>query len=91
MVLPLLWEELVESEGSDLQLVFNSMTKQIQSLLTQKDAHLEVPKYILTEVFALKLHVELLLLNEPSSLFYFITSLCLFCVIQRNVFINSHF
>lgn len=44
MVLPLRWEELVEAEGLDLQLVFNSMTKQIQCLLTQKDAHLEVPE-----------------------------------------------
>lgn len=42
MVLPLQWEELVEAEGVDLQLVFNSMTKQIQSLLAQRDTHLEV-------------------------------------------------
>ncbi len=42
MVLPLQWEELVETEGADLQLVFNSMAKQIQSLLAQRDAHLEV-------------------------------------------------
>ncbi|KAM3613360.1 uncharacterized protein V6R79_024728 [Siganus canaliculatus] len=41
MVLPLQWEELVEAEGADLQLVFNSMTKQIQSLLAQRDTHLE--------------------------------------------------
>lgn len=65
MVLPLRWEELVEAEGSDLQLVFNSMTKQIQSLLTQKDAHLEVQmewnsSYILNKILALKLHFELL-------------------------------
>lgn len=42
MVLPLRWEELVEAEGVDLQLVFGLMTKQIQSLLAQKDNHLEV-------------------------------------------------
>lgn len=42
MVLPLRWEELVEAEGVDLQLVFGLMTKQIQSLLAQKDSHLEV-------------------------------------------------
>ncbi|KAK5864702.1 hypothetical protein PBY51_015923 [Eleginops maclovinus] len=41
MVLPLRWEELVEFEGADLQLVFSSMAKQIQSLLTQRDTHLE--------------------------------------------------
>ncbi|XP_065814898.1 coiled-coil domain containing 88A [Labrus bergylta] len=41
MVLPLRWEELVEVEGSDLQLVFSSMAKQIQSLLAQRDTHLE--------------------------------------------------
>ncbi|XP_056899123.1 coiled-coil domain containing 88A isoform X1 [Takifugu flavidus] len=40
-VLPLQWEELVESEGLDLQLVFNSMTKQIQNLLAQRDSFLE--------------------------------------------------
>lgn len=43
MVLPLQWEELVEEEGVDLQLVFNSMTKQIQNLLVQRDSFLEVP------------------------------------------------
>lgn len=64
MVLPLRWEELVETEAIDLQLVFNSMTKQINNLLTQKDAHLEVPKqrnssYILNKILALKLHIEL--------------------------------
>lgn len=42
-MLPLQWEELVESEGLDLQLVFNSMTKQIQNLLAQRDSFLEVP------------------------------------------------
>ncbi|XP_008292576.1 coiled-coil domain containing 88A [Stegastes partitus] len=41
MVLPLQWEELVEDEGADLQLVFSSMAKQIQSLLAQRDTHLE--------------------------------------------------
>ncbi|XP_034067786.1 girdin isoform X3 [Gymnodraco acuticeps] len=41
MVLPLRWEELVEFEGADLQLVFSSMAKQIQSLLAQRDTHLE--------------------------------------------------
>lgn len=41
-VLPLRWEELVEVEGADLQLVFSSMAKQIQSLLAQRDTHLEV-------------------------------------------------
>ncbi|CAN9515059.1 unnamed protein product [Ophioblennius macclurei] len=41
MVLPLQWEELVQSEGADLQLVFSSMAKQIQSLLAQRDTHLE--------------------------------------------------
>ncbi|XP_070693071.1 coiled-coil domain containing 88A [Pempheris klunzingeri] len=41
MVLPLRWEELVEVEGPDLQLVFSSMAKQIQSLLAQRDTHLE--------------------------------------------------
>ncbi|XP_037833432.1 coiled-coil domain containing 88A isoform X2 [Kryptolebias marmoratus] len=40
-VLPLQWEELVEAEGADLQLVFSSMAKQIQNLLAQRDAHLE--------------------------------------------------
>lgn len=43
MVLPLQWEELVEAEGVDLRLVFNSMTKQIQNLLAQRDSFLEVP------------------------------------------------
>ncbi|KAM4554724.1 coiled-coil domain containing 88A [Odontesthes bonariensis] len=41
MVLPLQWEELMEAEGADLQLVFSSMAKQIQSLLAQRDSHLE--------------------------------------------------
>ncbi|KAG7518913.1 hypothetical protein JOB18_047235 [Solea senegalensis] len=41
VVLPLQWEELVEVEGADLQLVFGSMAKQIQSLLAQRDTHLE--------------------------------------------------
>ncbi|XP_051276442.1 coiled-coil domain containing 88A [Dicentrarchus labrax] len=41
VVLPLQWEELVEVEGADLQLVFSSMAKQIQSLLAQRDTHLE--------------------------------------------------
>ncbi|KAM6924166.1 coiled-coil domain containing 88A [Xenentodon cancila] len=41
MVLPLQWEELVEDEGADLPLVFSSMAKQIQSLLAQRDTHLE--------------------------------------------------
>ncbi|XP_041799953.1 coiled-coil domain containing 88A isoform X2 [Chelmon rostratus] len=41
VVLPLRWEELVEAEGADLQLVFGSMAKQIQSLLAQRDSHLE--------------------------------------------------
>ncbi|XP_024139842.1 coiled-coil domain containing 88A isoform X1 [Oryzias melastigma] len=41
MVLPLRWEELMDSEGTDLQLVFSSMAKQIQSLLAQRDSHLE--------------------------------------------------
>ncbi|CAJ1058721.1 LOW QUALITY PROTEIN: girdin [Xyrichtys novacula] len=41
MVLPLRWEELEEVEGADLQLVFSSMAKQIQSLLAQRDAQLE--------------------------------------------------
>lgn len=42
MVLPLQWEELVETDGADLQLVFSSMAKQIQSLLAQRDTQLEV-------------------------------------------------
>uniref|UniRef100_A0A8D3C0E6 Coiled-coil domain containing 88B n=1 Tax=Scophthalmus maximus TaxID=52904 RepID=A0A8D3C0E6_SCOMX len=41
MVLPLQWEELVEVEGADLPLVFSSMAKHIQSLLAQRDSHLE--------------------------------------------------
>ncbi|XP_039976668.1 coiled-coil domain containing 88A isoform X3 [Xiphias gladius] len=41
MVLPLQWQELMEVEGEDLQLVFSSMAKQIQSLLAQRDTHLE--------------------------------------------------
>ncbi|XP_027865293.1 coiled-coil domain containing 88A [Xiphophorus couchianus] len=41
VVLPLQWEELVEAEGVELQLVFSSMAKQIQSLLAQRDTHLE--------------------------------------------------
>lgn len=41
-MVPLQWEELVESEGLDLRLVFNSMTKQIQNLLAQRDSFLEV-------------------------------------------------
>ncbi|KAM7389858.1 hypothetical protein PAMP_023808 [Pampus punctatissimus] len=41
MVLPLQWEELVEVEGADLQLVFSSMAKQIQSMLAQRDTHLQ--------------------------------------------------
>nr|XP_040030117.1 coiled-coil domain containing 88A [Gasterosteus aculeatus aculeatus] len=40
-VLPLRWEELAEVEGADFQLVFTSMTKQIQNLLAQRDTHLE--------------------------------------------------
>ncbi|XP_074504740.1 coiled-coil domain containing 88A [Sebastes fasciatus] len=40
-VLPLRWEELVEVEGADLEVAFCSMAKQIQSLLTQRDTHLE--------------------------------------------------
>ncbi|XP_071313624.1 coiled-coil domain containing 88A isoform X2 [Trachinotus anak] len=42
VVLPLQWEELMEVEGADLQFVFNSMAKQIQSLLAHKDTHLEI-------------------------------------------------
>lgn len=45
MVLPLQWEELVEVEGADLQLVFSSMAKQIQSMLAQRDVHLEVSNH----------------------------------------------
>ncbi|XP_062281429.1 coiled-coil domain containing 88A [Scomber scombrus] len=41
MVLPLQWEELVEVEGVDLKLVFSYMAKQIQSMLAQKDTHLQ--------------------------------------------------
>ncbi|XP_074530969.1 coiled-coil domain containing 88A isoform X2 [Halichoeres trimaculatus] len=41
MVLPLRWEELVEVDGADLQLVFSSMAKQIQNLLAQRDTQLE--------------------------------------------------
>ncbi|XP_030001608.1 coiled-coil domain containing 88A [Sphaeramia orbicularis] len=41
MVLPLRWEELMEVEGSDSELLFTSMTKQIQNLLAQRDTHLE--------------------------------------------------
>ncbi|KAM6952162.1 coiled-coil domain containing 88A [Lycodopsis pacificus] len=41
MVLPLRWEELVEFEDADFQLVFTSMAKQIQNLLTQRDTQLE--------------------------------------------------
>ncbi|XP_030253023.1 coiled-coil domain containing 88A [Sparus aurata] len=41
VVLPLRWDELVEDEGANLQLVFSSMAKQIQSLLAQRDTHLE--------------------------------------------------
>lgn len=44
MVLPLRWEELVEVDGEDLQLVFSSMAKQIQNLLAQRDTQLEVKK-----------------------------------------------
>ncbi|XP_061136856.1 coiled-coil domain containing 88A isoform X2 [Syngnathus typhle] len=40
-VLPLQWEELLEVEGADLNLVFSSMAKQIQSMLAQRDTHLE--------------------------------------------------
>ncbi|XP_054453623.1 LOW QUALITY PROTEIN: coiled-coil domain containing 88A [Anoplopoma fimbria] len=40
-VLPLRWEELVEVEGADFQLVFTSMAKQIQNLLAHRDTHLE--------------------------------------------------
>ncbi|XP_061541528.1 coiled-coil domain containing 88A isoform X2 [Phycodurus eques] len=40
-VLPLQWEELLEVEGADLRLVFSSMAKQIQSMLAQRDTHLE--------------------------------------------------
>uniref|UniRef100_A0A3B4UX84 Coiled-coil domain containing 88B n=1 Tax=Seriola dumerili TaxID=41447 RepID=A0A3B4UX84_SERDU len=41
VVLPLQWEELMEVEGADLQLVFSSMAKQIQSLLANRDTHME--------------------------------------------------
>ncbi|XP_029368645.1 coiled-coil domain containing 88A [Echeneis naucrates] len=41
VVLPLQWEELMESEGTDLEQVFSSMAKQIQSLLAHRDTHLE--------------------------------------------------
>ncbi|XP_061756165.1 coiled-coil domain containing 88A isoform X2 [Nerophis ophidion] len=40
-VLPLQWEELLEVEGADLKLVFGSMAKHIQSMLAQRDTHLE--------------------------------------------------
>ncbi|XP_057706782.1 coiled-coil domain containing 88A [Corythoichthys intestinalis] len=40
-VLPLQWEELLEVEGADLKVVFGSMAKQIQSILAQRDTHLE--------------------------------------------------
>ena len=46
VVLPLRWDELVEDEGADLQLVFSSMAKQIQSLLAQRDTHLEVHVHV---------------------------------------------
>lgn len=45
MVLPLQWEELMEVEGVDLKLVFSYMAKQIQSMLAQKDTHLQVCKH----------------------------------------------
>ncbi|XP_061690765.1 coiled-coil domain containing 88A [Syngnathoides biaculeatus] len=40
-VLPLQWEELLEVEGADLNLVFSAMAKQIQSMVAQRDTHLE--------------------------------------------------
>lgn len=72
MVLPLQWEELVESESVDLQLVFNSMTKQIQNLLVQRDSFLEVAHLKgtlfhmenLLKCFHLILHLYSLMLTE---------------------------
>ncbi|KAL0973865.1 hypothetical protein UPYG_G00212190 [Umbra pygmaea] len=40
-VLPLQWEELEGHEGVELQVLFGSMARQIQSLLAQRDTHLE--------------------------------------------------
>lgn len=53
VVLPLRWDELVEDEGANLQLVFSSMAKQIQSLLAQRDTHLEVHMHILEWSFGI--------------------------------------
>lgn len=69
MVLPLQWEELVESESVDLKLVFNSMTKQIQNLLVQRDSFLEVAHLKGTLFHSLKclylrLHLYSLMLTE---------------------------
>ncbi|CAL8302005.1 unnamed protein product [Arctogadus glacialis] len=41
MVLPLQWEELRGLGEAELELAFGSMAKQIQSLLAQRDTHLE--------------------------------------------------
>ncbi|XP_030224262.1 coiled-coil domain containing 88A [Gadus morhua] len=41
MVLPLQWEELRGLGETELELAFGSMAKQIQSLLAQRDTHLE--------------------------------------------------
>ncbi|XP_046876479.1 coiled-coil domain containing 88A isoform X2 [Hypomesus transpacificus] len=41
MVLPLQWEELGGLDGAELQVLFVSMARQIQELLTQRDTHLE--------------------------------------------------
>uniref|UniRef100_A0A3B3S7F7 Uncharacterized protein n=1 Tax=Paramormyrops kingsleyae TaxID=1676925 RepID=A0A3B3S7F7_9TELE len=41
-VLPLQWGELYTLEANELQSVFSSMAQHIQSLLAQRDTHLEV-------------------------------------------------
>ncbi|XP_010896641.2 girdin isoform X1 [Esox lucius] len=40
-VLPLQWEDLDGQQGGQLQVLFGSMARQIQSLLAQRDTHLE--------------------------------------------------
>ncbi|XP_077588783.1 coiled-coil domain containing 88A [Stigmatopora nigra] len=40
-VLPLRWEELLEVQDADLKVVFGLMAKHIQSILAQRDSHLQ--------------------------------------------------
>ena len=58
MVLPLQWEELGGLDGAELQVLFVSMARQIQELLTQRDTHLEVHTQYTRTQYTLNTHTH---------------------------------